>query len=98
MAYYIKTTQESGKQLVAWRQDKAVVDNQYPNTPAEYKQITVADYPEPEDNGKLPHAYYDANTNTVYYEYTELPKSEATLQEQIDDLTLALADLMGGAL
>ena len=97
MAYYIKTKQEDNKLLVIWKQDKTIIDNQYPNTPAEYKLIVVNDYPDPENNGKLPHVYYNADTNSIYYEYTDASNND-DLQAQIDNLTLALADLMGGAL
>ena len=97
MAYYIKTEKENDKLLVIWKQDKDTIDNQYPNTPSEYKTIVVENYPSPLDNGKLFRPYYDINTNTIYYEYVDAPNN-GDLQAQIDNLTLALADLMGGAL
>jgi hypothetical protein len=69
----------------------------------------VDDVPPPEDNGKNYQMMYNPDTHAVYYEYSDPPTAPLqaqvdalklrmdALQQTNDDLTVAMADMMGGA-
>ena len=66
----------------------------------------VESIPEPEViEGKAPVMKYDPATNTVYYEYVDIPPAPKTAEQliadqqaEINNLTIVIADIIGGAL
>jgi hypothetical protein len=94
--YFFKTEQTTKDQRVTYLNELSKMGD----APADFMADghTVETVPQPEANGHNYQLMYNPTTDSLYYEYTAPPPSPESLQQQIDDLTMAMADMMGGAL
>jgi hypothetical protein len=88
---------KTGKKVVIYINDSEEVKKVDPTFWASGR--TVETVPEQLDNGKIPVYLYNEEDNSVGIEYVGPTMDPMTvIQQQISDLTLVVADLMGGAL